>query len=356
VSGSRSRFATVTGVWELRSDTFTRPDDAMRAAMAAAEVGDDVWGEDPTVNRLEQQAAALVGTEAAVFVASGTMGNAIGVGLHTERGSELYAHARSHIVENEAGGAAALWGASTRQLPGEDGFFDAGTLAAWLPPDDDDPHHAAAQLVCIEDTSMAAMGAPWPLDQLQAVAALAHRRGLKLHLDGARLFNAACAQDVAVDAICRHVDTVTFCLSKGLGAPLGSLVCGSAADVRRARRLRKLLGGGMRQAGVVAAAGIHALEHNVTRLRVDHANARRLAEGLAGMPRVEVTPERVVTNVVFAACARSGDTADAVCADLATVGVMAAAYDQSRVRLVTSLEVDGAGIEDVIRAASRVLG
>jgi threonine aldolase len=344
------------GMWEFRSDTFTRPSDAMRRAMATADVGDDVWGEDPTVIALQRRAADLLGKPAALFVASGTMGNAIGIGLHAARGTELYAHARSHVIDNEAGGPAALWGVSTRQLPGDDGFFDAATLREWIPDDQDDPHHAPSRLVVIENTSMAAMGGCWPLDRLAGIADTARQQSLAVHMDGARLLNAAVAQGVTAAAICQHVDTVSLCLSKGLGAPVGSVLAGSQAAITRAMRLRKLLGGGMRQAGVVAAAGLYALDHHIDRLADDHDNARRLADAIAATRRLTVARDQVETNIVLARCATPGDTAAGVCRELAAVGVLAAPYDATTIRFVTSLEVDRASLGAAIDALGRVLG
>jgi threonine aldolase len=343
-------------MYEFRSDTFTRPTSAMRRAMAEAEVGDDVWGEDPTVRALEERAAAMVGKEAALFVSSGTMGNAIGIRLHAGQGDELYAHRTSHVIDNEGGGPAALWGVQAKQLDDGAGLFGVRELDETVPEDVEDPHHAIPRLVCVENTSTAAIGAPWPLDRLRAVATFANARGLKVHMDGARLFNAAVAQSVTAAEICGHVDTVQFCLSKGLGAPVGSIIAGTTAEIRRANRLRKLLGGGMRQAGIVAAAGLYALDHHVARLADDHANARLLAEGVAGGGRLAVDPATVATNIVLARCSRDGDTAEGVCAELAAVGVLAAPYDRSTVRFVTSLEVDRAGVEAALTAAARVIG
>jgi threonine aldolase len=343
-------------MYEFRSDTFTRPTEAMRRAMATAEVGDDVWGEDPTVIALEERAAAAVGKEAAVFVPSGTMGNAIGMRLHAGQGDALWAHDSSHVIDNEGGGPAALWGVLARGLATPGGFFGADDLRAVVPEDDTDHHHAIARLVCVENTSTAAQGAPWPVERLAEIRSYAHARGMKVHMDGARLFNAAVALGVGADVICREVDTVQFCLSKGLGAPVGSIIAGSAEEMVRADRYRKLLGGGMRQAGIVAAAGIHALDHHVERLADDHANARRLAEGLAASSRLAADPSAVPTNIVLAACTRDGDTAAGVCDELAAVGVMAAPYDRSRIRFVTSLEVDADGVEAALGAAARVIG
>jgi threonine aldolase len=343
-------------MWEFRSDTFTRPTDAMRRAMASAEVGDDVWGEDPTVRALEERAAAAVGKEAALFVPSGTMGNAIGMRLHAAQGDALWAHDTSHVLDNEGGGPAALWGILPRGLATPGGFFTADDLRAVVPEDDEDPHHAFARLLCVENTSTAAQGAPWPLEALAGLRAYAHARGMKVHMDGARLFNAAVALGVGADDICREVDTVQFCLSKGLGAPVGSIIAGSTAEVARANRLRKLLGGGMRQAGVVAAGGIYALDHHVERLADDHANARRLAEGIDAGSRLAVDVDQVATNIVLAACTRANDTAAGVCKELEQVGVLAAPYDRATIRFVTSLEVDADGIEAALQAASRVVG
>lgn len=343
-------------MYEFRSDTFTRPTEAMRRAMATAEVGDDVWGEDPTVIALEERAAAAVGKEAAVFVPSGTMGNAIGMRLHAGQGDALWAHDSSHVIDNEGGGPAALWGILPRGIATPDGFFGADELRALVPEDDSDHHHAIARLVCIENTSTVAQGAPWPIERLAEIRSFAHARGMKVHMDGARLFNAAVALGVGADVICREVDTVQFCLSKGLGAPVGSVIAGSAGEMVRADRYRKLLGGGMRQAGIVAAAGIHALDHHVERLADDHANARSLAEGLAAGGRLAVDPSAVSTNIVLAACTRAGDTAESVCDALGAVGVMAAPYDRLRIRFVTSLEVDAGGVEAALEAAARVIG
>jgi threonine aldolase len=340
---------------EFRSDTFTRPTAGMRAAMAAAEVGDDVWREDPTVRALEERAAAIVGKEAGLFVPSGAMGNAIGVRIGASHGEEIYAHETSHVVASEAGGPAALWGVTVRGLHAPAGLFDVAELERWIPGDQDDPHVARSRLVCIENTSMQGMGAPWPLDRLEAIAAAARGRGLTVHIDGARLFNAVVAQGVGADVICRHADTVTFCLSKGLGAPVGSVVCGSREAIALGLRLRKLLGGGMRQAGIIAAAGLYALEHHVERLADDHANARLLADGLAATARLAVDPALVQTNVVLAGLTRGADTAAGVCAELAAVGVLAAPYDDRTIRFVTCLEVDRAAVEGALSVAGPVL-
>jgi len=341
---------------DLLSDTLTTPSAAMRDAMAHAPVGDDVFGEDPTVRALEERAAAAVGKEAALFIPSGTMGNAIGMRLHAGQGDALWAHDASHVIDNEGGGPAALWGILPRGVATDSGFFTAEHLRALVPEADDDIHHAFARLICVENTSTAAQGAPWPLADLAGLRSYAHARGMKVHMDGARLFNAAVALGVGADVICREVDTVQFCLSKGLGAPVGSIIAGTAPEIEQANRLRKLLGGGMRQAGVVAAGGIYALDHNVERLADDHANARRLAEGLGAGSRLAIDVDRVATNIVLASCVRAGDTAAGVCDELEQVGVLAAPYDRTTLRFVTSLEVDADGVEAALQAAARVVG
>ena len=262
---------------DLRSDTVTQPSRAMRAAMAEAAVGDDVYGEDPTVNRLEALAAQLMAKEAALFVPSGTMANQIAVRSLTRPGDVLLAGESAHVLRYEGGAAAALWGVQIQTL-GHGGFFDAEELHAAIPVPD--VHHAPATVVAIENTHNVSGGRVWPADLLAATSRAARERDLSVHLDGARIFNAACADGTTAAAIAVHADTVSFCLSKGLGAPVGSLVCADLARIADMRRVRKMLGGGMRQAGILAAAGIFALNHHVDRLREDHENARALAEGL----------------------------------------------------------------------------
>jgi threonine aldolase len=287
---------------DLRSDTLTRPTPAMRAAMAAAEVGDDVYGEDPTVRALERRTAEILGKEAALFVPSGTMGNQVALRAHTEPGDEVLTEAGSHVANYERGGPAALSGVTLRLIQGAgDGLIDADQLrgalrrpgrygiADMVPPQ---------RLLVVEDTHNAGGGTVWPLAQLREVAAVGRDHGMRVHLDGARLWNAAAASGVPEGVIAAEADTVNVCFSKGLGAPVGSALAGPAPFVARARRFRGMYGGAMRQAGVLAAAALHALDHHRTRLAEDHARARAFAEALAGLPGVEVDPARVATNIV----------------------------------------------------------
>jgi threonine aldolase len=280
---------------DLRSDTVTRPSPEMRAAMAAAEVGDDVYGEDPTVNRLEALAAQMLGKEAALFVASGTQGNLLGVMSHCERGDEYIVGQQGHTYKYEGGGAAVLGSIQPQPLDFEpDGSLDLVRVAAAIKPDD--PHFARTRLLCLENTQA---GKALPLDYLSRAHECARTRGLSIHLDGARVFNAAVKQRVDVREISRWCDSVSVCLSKGLGAPVGSILCGSRDLIAKARRWRKVLGGGMRQAGVLAAAGIYALQNNVGRLEQDHENARALADALGAIDAIKVDYGASQTNMVY---------------------------------------------------------
>jgi threonine aldolase len=278
---------------DLRSDTVTRPVAAMRRAMAEAEVGDDVYGEDPTVNRLQETAARLLGKQAALFVPSGTMANQASLRALTRPGDVLLAGEDAHLLVYEAGATWGLWGVQVRAI-GSGGFFDAADVRAAVAPDES--HHAPTRVVAMENTHNRAGGLVFPLDALKDAAVAAREAGMGLHLDGARLFNAVVATGTPAAVWAEPFDTVSFCLSKGLGAPVGSLVCGDLQRIREVHRARKMLGGGMRQAGVLAAAGLYALEHHVERLADDHANARRLAAGLERLGfRVSPAPE---TNMV----------------------------------------------------------
>ena len=283
---------------DFRSDTVSWPTPAMRAAMAAAPVGDDVYGEDPTVNELEALAATKTGKEAGLFVASGTMGNLCAVLAHAGRGDEAILGADCHVFSWEAGGMAALGGVIPKPLPTDAyGRMDPGAVADAVR--EDDPHLPHSRLVLVENSYGARHGYPLPPAYFAEIAAVAREHNLTVHMDGARLFNAAVAQQIDASDITRHVDSVTFCLSKGLCAPVGSVLCGSADFIHRARRARKALGGGMRQAGILAAAGIVALNEMIDRLADDHARARQLAEGLARIPGAQVDLDMVRTNMVF---------------------------------------------------------
>ncbi|MBM4423743.1 MAG: low-specificity L-threonine aldolase [Chloroflexi bacterium] len=283
---------------DFRSDTVTHPTPAMRRAMVDAEVGDDVFGDDPTVKKLEALAAEMVGKEAALYVSSGTMANATAMLTHLRRGDEVILGARSHIYLNEQGGLAALAGAQAAPiLENADGALPLDAIEAAVREDDE--HCPITRLVCIENTHNLCGGQPVSVEHTEAVGALARKYGLKFHIDGARLFNAAVALNVSAEALARPADSVSFCLSKGLCAPVGSLVCGSREFVRQARRARKLLGGGMRQAGVIAAAGIVALTSMVERLSNDHDDAQLLAQGLAKIPGIVFDPATVKTNMVY---------------------------------------------------------
>lgn len=283
---------------DFRSDTVSWPTPAMRKAMAEARVGDDVYGEDPTVNELEARAAALVGKEAGLLVSSGTQGNLVAILAQAGRGDEALVGRDAHVVCWEAGGMSSLGGVVPYTLATDEmGRMDLTELEEAIRPDD--PHLPQTRLILLENSYGARAGAAIPPDYFAAVRDIADRHGLRVHLDGARLFNAAVALNVGADVITRHVDSVTFCLSKGLCAPVGSVICGSADFIHEARRVRKLLGGGMRQAGIIAAAGLVALNEMIERLADDHAHARLLAAGLATIPGIVVSPESIQTNMVF---------------------------------------------------------
>ena len=325
---------------DLRSDTVTKPTAAMRAAMAAAEVGDDVYGEDPTVNRLEALAAQTLAKQAAIFVPSGTQGNLLALLAHCERGDEYIVGQQGHTYKYEGGGAAVLGSIQPQPLDYQpDGTLDLDKVEAAIKHDD--PHFARTRLLCLENTQG---GKPLPLEYLQRARAFCDRKGLGLHLDGARIFNAAVALGVPVADVARHFDSVSVCLSKGLGAPVGSVLCGTTELVRKARRWRKVLGGGMRQAGVLAACGIHALEHHVRRLREDHDNAARLAQGLSAIPGLRVVGGRAHTNMVF--IDMEPEASVRLLEHLKSRGILIGGY--GLMRLVTHLDVDRADIERVI--------
>jgi threonine aldolase len=321
---------------DLRSDTVTRPTPAMRRAMAEAEVGDDVYREDPTVNRLEARAAEIFHREAALFVPSGTMGNAIGVKLHTEPGQEIICDTRAHVINYEFSGVAWFSGCLARAIPTEDGILTWQQIRAQVRPPH--AHFSPTTLVELENTQNLAGGSVYPPEVFDEICDGAHELGLKVHLDGARIFNAATALHRPVHEITAQADTVMFCLSKGLGAPVGSMLAGTAEAMARARLYRKRLGGGMRQAGVLAAAGLIALEETPKRLCEDHENARLLAGALAAIPGITV-PHRVQTNIVIFDVAGTGLTGAEFSARLKRRGVLINPIAGARLRLVTHYDV-----------------
>ncbi len=327
---------------DLRSDTVTQPSDAMRRAMMNAKTGDDVYGEDPTVNELEALSAERLGTEDAVFCTSGTQSNLLALLLHCERGDEYIVGQQAHTFRYEGGGAAVLGSIQPQPLDFEpDGTLNLEKVAQFIKPDDF--HFAKTRLLCLENTHA---GKVLPLAYLKSAGEFARENRLNLHLDGARVFNAAVKLDCEVKEITCHFDTISCCLSKGLGAPVGSVLCGSKDQIRRARRWRKVLGGGMRQAGILAAAGIFALSNNVQRLEQDHENALTLAQGLAGIDdRIQVDVETVQTNILFADIRANMND---LCAFLRARGII---IDNSRhLRLVTHLDISSQDIEDAIAA------
>ena len=330
---------STVAVIDLRSDTVTRPTPAMREAMASAEVGDDVYGEDPTINRLEKRAAEIFGKEAAIFVPTGTMGNQIAIRLHTEHGQEVICEARSHIFDWEMAMTAAFSGCQVRTVAAERGIL---TWAHIKPAIGSKIYYRAQTgLICLENTHNMAGGTVTPLAIMQEVWAGAREAGLPIHLDGARVFNAAAALGVEVAEIAKGFDTVNFCLSKGLGAPVGSILVGTRKHIERARSFRKALGGGMRQAGILAAAGLIALEESPRLLHQDHANARLLAESLALSDKVEIDLAAVQTNIVIFHLRHGGEAAGMV-ATLKSKGVLASAIGPHSVRFVTHFDVDRA--------------
>lgn len=338
---------------ELRSDTFTLPTEEMRAALAAADLGDDVWDEDPTIHRLQERAASLVGKEASLFVPSGTMGNLCALLSHTNPGDEVLVESESHIFISEVAGAAVVGGLQLRPLVTTDGRLTPEQVQAAIR--EPDIHEPRSALLCLENTHNRQGGICLSPRQTQAVADVAHQAGMRVHLDGARVFNSAVAQGIDVKELTGSVDSVMFCLSKGLSAPVGSMLAGTSTFVMAARRRRKLLGGGMRQAGVLAAAGILALDRMVERLGEDHANARRLGAGLRGLPGIDVDTSRIETNMVFGDC-RLPLTARQFMQRCEREGVLLDLASPQRWRMVTHRGVSADDVDYAVEAVRRVLG
>lgn len=339
---------------DLRSDTVTKPSAEMRRAMCDAEVGDDVYGEDPTVNRLEQRAAEIFGREAALFVPSGTMGNQIAIKLHTTHGQEVVCEERGHIFNYEMAMMAHFSGVVARTARAEDGVLTWEHVKPKLRPKS--YHSANTGLISLENTHNIAGGVVTPLEVFNEICDCAHEMGLPVHLDGARVFNAAVALDIPVAKLTARADTVMFCLSKGLGAPVGSLLLGTAEHMDRGRIYRKALGGGMRQAGIVAAAGLIALEQNPQRLKIDHENAAFLAEGLAQVPGFKIDPAKVQTNIVICDATATGITADELSRRVHARGVLANSVNAQLIRFVTHLDVDREQCAHALEIVASVTG
>ena len=342
-------------VIDMRSDTVTKPGPEMRRAMAEAEVGDDVFEDDPTVNRLQEYAAELLGKEAALYCPSGTMTNQVALHALTQRGDEVFLHAQAHILFYEQGGSAVLSQLQLRCFDSPDGTLDPDIMEG-LVHHDDDVHFAPTRVVCIEDTHNHCGGVVYPLEGIRAVRAFCDRHGLKLHLDGARIWNAHVASGVPLAEIAGPCDTVSVCLSKGLGAPVGSLLVGDAPTIALARRARKLYGGGMRQAGIIAAAGLYALEHHIDRMADDHRRIRAMAERLATVPGLEVDLGKVQTNMVYVGTGGTGRKAAELVPLFAAEGLWGLDEGIWTLRFVAHLGLDDADVEEAAAIVARTVG
>ncbi len=337
---------------DLRSDTVTKPSSGMREAMASAPVGDDVYGEDPSVNRLQEMAAALLGKAAALYVPSGIMANQLAVRVHTSPGDEVIAESRCHIIRYEMGAASALSGVQLHWVTGTRGIITPEQVEAAIRPKD--PYSPRTALICLENTHNSGGGSIYPLPTIEQIHRIAARHGIPMHLDGARLFNAVVATGVSAAEYASHFETVSFCLSKGLGAPVGSLVVSDEATIAKLRPLRRRFGGGMRQAGILAAAGAYALEHNIPRLKEDHENARRLASLLEKIPGVSVE-QPVETNIVIFSVTAPGPAAADLVSTLRKQGVLLNVVGPRVLRAVTHLDVTAGDIEEAGRIMASVL-
>jgi threonine aldolase len=338
---------------DLRSDTVTRPTAAMRRAMAHAEVGDDVYRDDPTINRLQERAAEIFEREAGLFVPSGSMGNQAAIKVYTHHGQEVICEERAHIFEVEMAMLAAFSGCLARPIHAEDGILNWDLIAPQVRGKSDG--RSSTGLLAIENTSNLAGGSIYPLEVTDRICDEAHKIGLPVHLDGARIFNASVALGKNIVGLTRKFDSVMFCLSKGLGAPVGSMLVGSSEFIEEARRVRKMLGGGMRQAGVLAAAGLVALEESPSLISIDHENAQFLAYGLSEIPGIKIDPAKVVTNILFFDVAETGLSAAEISKQLATRGILANASYTRCIRMVTHYDVDRAGCERAIQALREIV-
>ena len=339
---------------DLRSDTVTKPTEAMRQAMARADVGDDVYGEDPTVNRLQDMVATMFGKKAALFVPSGTMANQLAIRLHTQPGQEVIVESKSHIVRYEQGAAGALAGVQLHWIPGVRGLISAEQVEAAVRPKE--PHTIQTALISLENTHNSGGGTIYPLATIERIRAVANTHGIPMHLDGARLFNAIVATTLPPGSYAQHFETLSVCLSKGLGAPAGSLLMmNDLTLLDKARRLRRMYGGAMRQSGILAAAGIYALEHHVGRLKVDHDHAKQLARRLQQIPTVKITPQDVDTNIVIFDVIGHRLTPPAIVASLKQEGVLINAIGGSSFRAVTHLNISSAMTEEACEIFARVL-
>ncbi len=343
----------MNSVIDLRSDTVTRPTPEMRKAMFEASVGDDVFGEDPTVNALQEKAAALLGKEAALFVASGTMANQISIKAQTQPGDDVIIEAGGHAMNFEGGASAVLSGVQFFPIPGNRGIFDAEQVEAAIRVDD--VHFPVSRLVVIENTHNRGGGTVFPLKNIQRIREVASRRGLRMHMDGARLWNACVASGISPREYAAPFDSVSACLSKGLGCPAGSLVFGSKDFIKRVHRFRKMVGGGMRQVGFLAAAGIYALDHHINRMEEDHRKAKKMAQGLTGIKNVIIHPEEVETNILFFDVSPSERTAHEVAAALREKGVRVHPTAKTRIRCVAHLDVSFSDIDRALEVIEGVM-
>ena len=336
---------------DLRSDTITIPTPEMREVMKEAFVGDDVFGDDPTINNLEGRVAEILGKEASVYMPSGTMTNQVAIRTHTEPGDEILLEQSAHVYFNEAGATAALSGVICRLIPGERGVYGAEDIEAAIRPVND--HYPRTKLVCVENTSNRGGGKVWPLEKLAEVKKTAHENGLKTHLDGARIWNAAAAMNIPESEIAKHFDSLSVCFSKGLGAPVGSALAGSNDFIMEARRFRKQFGGGMRQAGIIAAGALYALENNRERLTVDHDNAKMLAKGLAEINGIDINPDDVETNIINFRV--KGMNINALIEKLNNQGTHVLAKDSKTIRAVTNLMVSESQINTALEHVSNAM-